>query len=383
MHWCSRKASVEFFSVLILFYFVLYPGWSAAVLPVPIQKSGPSENRVDVVFLAEGFTAAERDKFLAEVRKVTTKWMSSEPWKSIFRMINIYAVPLESQDSGIDHPSQGIMKNTALDGGFDCAGVDRLICVDKIKALREASVAVPLYDEVVVMVNDGTYGGAGGFVSVFSLHRSSLELFFHEFGHTFGHLADEYSYAGSGNPPDVEPTEVNVTKQKSRSKIKWLPWILPETPIPTPVTEIGVIGLFRGAYYHPTKFSRPKLNCKMRNLDIPFCEVCGEAHILRMYSETSLVDTSKPDVDVVLPRSRSQIFSIKLAPVTRARLLLEWRVDGRVQPGKTGIKLRLFGNQLSAGTHHVEFRIKDTTTLVKNDKQNLLTTSVIWNVEVQ
>lgn len=367
---------------MILTYLVLFPDYSSAVTPVLIQKSGPSENRVDVLFLAEGFTAAERSRFLAEVREVRNKWKLTEPWKSIFRLVNIYAVPLESQDSGIDHPSEGILKNTVLNGGFGCGGTDRLVCVDTLKALQEASIAFPLYDEVVVMVNDPTYGGSGGFVAVFTLHTSSLELFFHEFGHTFARLADEYDYDGSPNPPNVEPHQVNVTKQKARSKIKWRPWILPETRIPTPETEKEAIGLFRGAYYHPTKFFRPKFDCKMRTLDIPFCEVCGEAHILRMYDEISLVDTTTPDADVVLPRTGSQTFSVKLAPVARARLLLEWRINGVVQPGKTGITLQLFGNQLSPGAHRVEFRVKDTTTLVKNDKQNLLTTSVLWNVRV-
>jgi hypothetical protein len=367
--------------VAIFSYFALALTLAESVTPIQIQKTGPSENRLDVVFLAEGFTAAERSQFLAEVRRVRQAWKQLEPWKSIFRMVNIYAVPLESQQSGIDHPSEGIQKNTILNGAFDCGGVARLVCVDVGKAITEASAAFPDFDEVVVMVNDTTYGGSGGFVAVFTLHETSKELFFHEFGHTFGRLADEYDYGG--NDQNTEPEEVNVTKQKLRSKIKWNPWILPGTSLPTPNAQTEVIGLFRGAFYHPTKFFRPKFNCKMRALESPFCEICGEAHILHMYEETSLADNFSPAADVTLSRNGSQNFAIKPAPVPKARLKMQWFIDGIAQTGKTGSSFLLQGNQVSAGTHRVECRITDTTPRVRKDKNGLLTTSVTWNLHVQ
>jgi IgA Peptidase M64 len=367
--------------ILMLLYLAIPLPSAESATPVNIQKTGPSENRLDVVFLAEGFTAAERTKFLAEVRKVRQAWKTQEPWKSIFRMINIYAVPLASAESGIDHPSEGITKNTILDGAFDCGGTARLVCVNVGKAITEASSAVPVFDEAVVMVNDKTYGGSGGFVAVFTLHATSKELFFHEFGHSFGQLADEYDYGG--NTQTTEPSEVNVTKQKARPKIKWNKWILPGTPLPTPNSNTDSIGLFRGAFYYPSRFFRPKFNCKMRELEVPFCEICREAHILRMYDETSAVDVFTPARDVTMSRNGSQNFTVKLAPIPKARLKLEWLIDGVPQAGKTGIAFLLSGNQVSPGMHHVVCRITDTTGQVKNDKNGLLSTSVTWNLLVQ
>ena len=55
-----------------------------------------------------------------------------------------------------------------------------------------AAAAVPDWDHILVMVNDETYGGAGGVVSVVSTHSLAADIARHEFGHAFTDLADEY-----------------------------------------------------------------------------------------------------------------------------------------------------------------------------------------------
>ncbi|HSE39957.1 MAG TPA: M64 family metallopeptidase, partial [Acidobacteriota bacterium] len=87
---------------------------SERVPPVKIQKTGKPQNRIDMLFLAEGFTAEQRNFFLETVRDIVANWKRFSPWSEYFRLLNIYAVPLVSQDEGADHPSAGIFKDTAL-----------------------------------------------------------------------------------------------------------------------------------------------------------------------------------------------------------------------------------------------------------------------------
>ena len=103
----------------------------------------------------------------------------------------------------------------------------------------------------------------------------------HEFGHSFGGLADEYTY---GDPEtydtNVEPWEQNITSMKN-FKSKWADMVKKGTPVPTPATEQytdGTVGAFEGAGYNETGLYRPCFNCRMRTNDAPaFCPVCQRA----------------------------------------------------------------------------------------------------------
>src|SRR5687767_4742938 len=121
--------------ILLLFYNVTH-----AAAPVIIRKTGPVENRIDVVFLAEGYTASQKTAFLSRVRAVVKQWQQLSPWNEAFRALNIYAVPLVSQQSGADHPP-GILKNTILNASYNCVGIQRLVCIDSAKATIEAQAA--------------------------------------------------------------------------------------------------------------------------------------------------------------------------------------------------------------------------------------------------
>jgi hypothetical protein len=70
-----------------------------------------------------------------------------------------------------------------------------------VSLIYAAAAAEPDWDEILVLVNSTTYGGSGGAIGVFSNDFYAVEVAQHEFGHTFMHLADEYSEAYPGIPP--------------------------------------------------------------------------------------------------------------------------------------------------------------------------------------
>jgi hypothetical protein len=352
-----------------------------AIAPVNIQKTGKPENRIDIVFLAEGYTAAQKASFIATVRRVVANWKLLFPWSQYFRLLNIYAVPLISSDAGVDRP--GINKNTALDAVYGCFQIPRLICIDYDKAFAAAADSVPQFDFAIAVVNDPEYGGSGGPVSVFSIHADAQQIFFHEFGHTFASLADEYDSPNPNPPPFTEKLYPNVTKIKNRNSVKWKQWILAETPVPTPSTLTDVIGIFQGAFFHPAKYARPKADCLMRTLGATFDSVCAEAHLLKAYQHISFIDIPTPAAtNVAISRNGSQLFKVKPVPIPIVRFQFEWFVDGKKQTN-TAANFSLPGNQLAPGSHQVMVQITDKTPHVKTDPQKLRTDSYTWNVTIQ
>ena len=334
-----------------------------AIDPVNIQKTGKPENRIDMVFLAEGYTAAQRASFLATVRKVVSSWKKLFPWSEYFRLLNIYAVPLVSVESGADRP--GTNRNTALDAAYGCFDVPRLLCIDYDKAFAAAADSVPQFDFAIAVVNDPEFGGSGGPVSVFSTNNEAQQIFFHEIAHTYASLADEYDTPNPSPPVFTEELYPNVTQIRDRNTIKWKEWILPGTPVPTPTTLTDVIGIFQGAFFHPTDYVRPKADCLMRTLGVELDSVCAEAHILQAFERIIFIDTPTPaDTNIVLSRNTSQQFKVKPAPVPSGRLQFEWFVDGVLQSSSKS-NFNLAKNQLATGNHEVMVKVTDKTAHIK------------------
>jgi hypothetical protein len=242
-----------------------------------IRNNGDPANRVNMVILGDGYTAAELGKYAADAENATAGFLAQEPYKEYQRYFNVLRVDVISAESGADHPeaSPPISKNTAFDAAYNCGNTVRLICVDvsKVNAvLANSGIGSDRQDIVLVLVNDAKYGGSGGAVAVASLDPSVIELVLHETGHSFGLLADEY--ADGLTPPcgyTVEPPEPNVTAQTNRALIKWnagggppTGWIDLATAIPTLSTDPGVPGLYEGAQYCPSG--------RFRRLIIPRCE---------------------------------------------------------------------------------------------------------------
>lgn len=204
------------------------------------HESGDPHGKVDVVILGDGYAAGDREKFLKDLKDFTLIMFSQEPYKSRKNMFNIYGIFKPSVDSGIDEPRAAIFKNTVLSTTFNSLGSERYVMTEDNKAMRDLAAHVP-YDAIYIMVNHKRYGG-GGIYNLFCTFTSDNQfrkyLFIHEFGHSFGGLADEY-YTSSVTYGDlylrgVEPTEPNITIQTRRENLKWRDLVEQDTQIPTP-----------------------------------------------------------------------------------------------------------------------------------------------------
>ncbi|MCM1450228.1 MAG: IgA Peptidase M64 [Clostridiales bacterium] len=261
------------------------------------RGTNPAE-AIDVAILAEGFTPDEADEFFKYARIISDEILSYEPFKSYKDKFNFVAVMSPSVDSGVSVPLDGTWRNTAFDSHYSTFYSSRYLTVPSVKKMHDALNGIP-YEHVLVLVNTERYGG-GGIYNCYQVaatrNEHTLPVAVHEFGHSFGGLADEYFYINELDdtyPIDIEPWEPNITTLVDFDS-KWKSMITPGTEIPTDgdvfLTTDGkpVVGVFEGGGYKAKGVFRPVMSCRMRDNNNPvFCPVCRAAiqRVIEFYTK--------------------------------------------------------------------------------------------------
>lgn len=389
-------------------------------LAAPAPTSG---NRVDLLVLGDGYTGAQTAKFASDSEALLASFLGISPYSAYSNYFNLTPLFTASSQPGADHPPyaancpvaypptccsdplmqsdplRGTFVDTAFDGAYCSTNTHRQVTVSPSKVLA-AAAAAPDWDEILVLVNDSTYGGSGGGFSVVSTNINAVDVARHEFGHTFSRLADEYTTAYPGFPAcsDISgalPCEANATDQTSRALLKWAPFVLPATPLPTPDTPAygGVVGLFQGARYRPAGIYRPQRSCLMNTLGAPFCAVCSQEFVLRLYAggfgvPAAGIDTIEPGSEspapgrVALTFPASRTFSVGLLqPVGGPPVVASWAVNGLDVPGANGSSYTF--TPATPGRYQLRLTVRDVTPLVHPARAgSLLTRTRSWTVDV-
>src|SRR5262245_16191276 len=322
-----------------------------------LVSNGPPSNRIDLVFVGDGYTAAQVGVYASDVSSVLPVFLAEQPLAEYATYFNVHRVDVTSTDSGVDNdPAQGILRNTALDMGYWCSGIQRLLCVNVAKAKAQASAA-PGRDSVLALANSGTYGGAGysDLGTVAGHNGAAIEIALHEFGHSFASLADEYDYGGPANYPDPDPPEQNVSiydaAQLTALNKKWFRWL-----------DLPHVDVFEGAAYSRFGIFRPTFDSKMRSLGRPYEEVNTERIVRNFYKYVRPLDAATPAGMYPLDAS---FFVVPLHPVTHA-LDIQWRLDGVEIPGATGESFDAASLGLRVGSYTLSVDVVDNTPLVRS-----------------
>ncbi len=201
--------------------------------------SGSPAGKVDFVFVAEGYTAAEKDKFKSDLDRFMGWLFEIEPYKSRRNDFNIRGVFRPSTESAMDEPRQERYRKTALNASFNAFDTDRYMLIEEGHRLREMADQVPC-DAIIVMVNSKRYGG-GGIYNDYCVttvdNERSRNVFVHELGHSFAGLGDEYYTSevayNEFYAKGVEPLEPNITALLDPAHVKWAAMLSPGIGIPT------------------------------------------------------------------------------------------------------------------------------------------------------
>jgi hypothetical protein len=295
---------------------------------IELEKHGDPADKVDLLLLGDGYTAAERKKFEADSKRLLAVLFATSPFKERRNDFNVWGLVPAAAQSGISRPSSGIHRSNPVSSTYDAFGSERYILAFDNKAFRRYASYAP-YDVVEIVVNGRTYGGGGIYGLYSTVAADSAEapyVFVHEFGHHFAALADEYytspvAYLPATNKRE-EPWEPNVTALLDPGTLKWKDLVTPGTPLPTPwpkeeyekrsrayqevraklradnrpeaemealfaknkredtamfAKSRGIVGAFEGARYEATGYYRPEADCIMFTRTDFFCAVCRRA----------------------------------------------------------------------------------------------------------
>jgi len=268
-----------------------------------VLVNGSVADKYDIVFVGDGFTAAQQDLFNQKVEEAVNAMRNRSPYKEFMCSFNIWRVNVLSEESGCDHPLQNSFKNTELNctyGNNAPGNPERLITTSTPWLCYEAGDYAPGRQAVYVLVNDMQWGGGSGSIVTSCIGAGFEGIITHELGHFVGGLADEYDYGYSGCYPGGEPSQVNVTIQTNSSLIKWKDLILPGTPIPTTVDNPpGVVGLWEGGKYYTCNIYRPQFTCHMKTTGSEFCAVC-KRELQRILAQTCTFCDRFPGICAIL-----------------------------------------------------------------------------------
>jgi hypothetical protein len=298
---------------------------------VEIERNGAPADRVDVLLLGDGYTAAEcATKFRPDAERLVAALFRHEPFRSRRKDFNVWGLCPPAAESGISRPSTGIYRRSPVGATYDAFGSERYVLTFDDRALRDAASWAP-YEFLTILANGRTYGGGGifGAFSTVAVDNDWADyVFVHEFGHHFAALADEYYTSPVAYEPAtrvVEPWQPNVTAMLEADRLKWRELTDKSTPLPTPWPKeefearerefqarrkqiraegrpesemsalfreeqayttralgaarySGKVGAFQGANYDALAYYRPQLDCVMFTRDaVPFCRVCQDA----------------------------------------------------------------------------------------------------------
>src|ERR1041385_7539925 len=159
------KAHIKTYSHWALSAVLLILCLSQIALAEPVEtiiNNGSAANRVDIAILGDGYTSGEMQKYRDDVQSLMTRFFNEDPFSEYRNLFNVHRIDVISSESGADHPERSVFVNTALDAAYNCAGIQRLICVNvgTVNTIMGNSVTPAQRDIVFVIVNDSEYGGS-------------------------------------------------------------------------------------------------------------------------------------------------------------------------------------------------------------------------------
>jgi len=347
-----------------------------------LLDNGPNTNRIDIVFVGDGYLASELGSYASHVNIAMAAFLGIEPFTEYQGLFNVHRVDVISNESGVDHDPYGTYRDTAMDMAFWCNNIERLLCVSTSKAWGYAN-NVPSADIALAVANSSMYGGAGytsANVATFSgANSAAADVAIHELGHSLGNLADEYHYGDgtvySGGEPSARNASIYTAAEMAASGTKWAPWLGENN-----WQWDGLVDTYEGAVYCQYGVYRPTNNSMMRALGRPFNLPSAESFIIEFYKIVDIIDEATPccyvdDNDTVF------VDTVDIAHAFQ----ITWTIEDQViDVFQNQLEVDLSELSLAAGNHILEVDVVDPTSWVRDEaaRSTHMTGHSQWIVQV-
>jgi hypothetical protein len=342
-------------TILILSMFLSFGALNAQVFPVEtILDNGLANKRIKYVFLSDGYKSGELPNFIAQVNAFKDNIFTQTPFREYRNFFNFYAIKVNSTDSGCNHPGnatditeggQPVLEvNTYFNSTFDYAGIHRLVVPQNSAAISNVMASnFPSYNQIFIFANSTFYGGSGGTYATSTVNASANEIAIHEIGHSFAVLADEYQIGGQGE-------RANRTKTTDVATVRWKNWVGTDA---VGIYPIGIEG-----------WQRPHQNCKMQFLGVPFCAVCKEAFVTRIYQLVTPIYSYLPASTTVAVNATTTFSAVLTLPIPNT-LKTEWKLNSTSIATNTAT-VNITPAQLGTGTNTLTLFVTDETPLSRS-----------------
>ncbi|SDG61776.1 M64 family metallopeptidase [Epilithonimonas hungarica] len=337
---------------------------------VPLVQNGSKDKRINLVILGDGYTASEQSAFMEDATFVSDYLMNKQPYSNYKNYFNVYALKVISPQSGVKHPGTASdvtepvipVSNPTnyFNTSYDTSGTHRCIYGSVNKVTQTLAANIPEFDMALILGNDTEYGGCGGTYAFLSRNEQAPDVAYHELGHSFGKLADEYWFSGSGESP-------NKTKTSDPETVRWKNWL-----------NTGSVGIYQ--FSENTAWYRPHQNCEMRYLNKQFCNVCKETLVEKIHTVKNPIDSFTPtNTSTISTNSNIDLVVNLILPIPNT-LKSEWKVNGTtIQNDVSNITIQ--PDQLNVGNNTVLFSVYDNTTMVRTNNHSTIHLSTIsWTI---
>lgn len=324
-----------------------------------LHQGGPSERRIDVAVMGDGFTIDVPDQDLQKKwAKLCLEVLWSEASYSEYRdYFNVHFVRLASLEEGVDptlspeerkrieerNKSRTNKRKLDFSTALDCkaAGPQGQVMADPVLVRKWQRIAdkdvAGVYDDrlAIAFARFGVLGMGGGGIA--NVGRPDRSVTVHEFGHAFVGLLDEYA-----NNPTRAPGMImapNASGVPDPDKVPWAHFLR---------KKIEGVGVFEGGATYQKGVWRPANGCAMNSAgNQGYCPVCREAAVLRIYGYVSPIDTSAPSTseELAFNEGTDRILTVSVMRPVKHALKLTWHVEPiaadaaapeRKEAGRTG-----------------------------------------------
>jgi len=268
----------------------------------PMGAVGPSARRIDVVLMGDGYTI-DKQKTYDKHCEGELDVLLREPLYAVYRpYFNFWQFNLASEHKGVDEPippepDEDLLErqrkrrrkkkkgpkqyNTALD--CKAAGPQGQVWANPRRVWHYLQYLKEHDSLAIVFAQMGRLGMGGMGIAT----TGPRGVVVHEFGHAFLGLLDEYAI-NDGKPRGVFGAP-NITTDP-----KHPPW---QHFLDARVRGVGV---YEGGATYKKGVWRPARSCAMNSGGgSPYCPVCKEAGLLRIYERVSPIDEVWPPEDEV------------------------------------------------------------------------------------
>jgi hypothetical protein len=176
------------------------PEWKGSEVRT-IVNQGPTDNRIDLTIVGDGYTEKEKQRFFEDAKRLTDDMFVGQTFASYLPLFNVHAVFVPSNESGLTDVER---KDTALSLYRSPQGSKRGVIPGDRRAAERAIALAPDTDYPILVANDDFYGGLGGRYAITTRsHNSGTMVLRHELGHNFGNVGEEYDggqvYSGANH----------------------------------------------------------------------------------------------------------------------------------------------------------------------------------------